>query len=457
MHDELCLWPAHRQVASIRAGEITSRELLERYIARIESIDQTLNAVVTRDFENARRAADEADAALADGKEVGPLHGLPVTIKDALETKGLRSTGGATELSNYIPKRDAPVVQAVKNAGAYVIGKTNLPRWSGDAQASNKIFGTTNNPWNVERGPGGSSGGAAAAVATGLTSFEIGTDIGGSIRFPAAFCGVFGHKPSFGIVPSTGYLDCAEGGTTEADVNVIGPIARSAEDLDLLLSVLLRRDRPWSIDLPDAEDLGSLKVAAWLDDEAYPVDSEVLDVTTKAVDALDAAGVAVDRSRRPDIDFKSAVPLANKLIGAACPSLDTKLTHLEWHAADRERLKVRDAWNALFEDVDIMLMPVCIVPPFPHLDSEARKGKPLIVNGEARSYWDVASWTMLVGMAYLPATVPPIGLSETGLPIGIQVVGRYGADRTTIRFAERLSELCGGYQPPPIALTAEGK
>ena len=241
MTDEITLWSASKQAAAIRAGELGSRELLEAIIARIERINPELNAVVTRSFARARVEADAADQARDRGDSLGPLHGLPVTIKDALQTEGIRSTGGALELEDNIPNKDAPTVRAVKEAGAIVLGKTNLPRWSGDIQAYNEMFGTTVNPWNSDRVPGGSSGGAAAAVACGLTSFEIGTDIGGSIRFPSAFCGVFGHKPSFGIVPSSGYIDHEEGGTTEADINVIGPIARSADDLELLLSIMVQR------------------------------------------------------------------------------------------------------------------------------------------------------------------------------------------------------------------------
>jgi amidase len=266
INEEVALWSTTRQAAAIAAGEFGSRELLELLIDRIERHNGDLNAVVTLDLDTAREAADGADRMLADGQSAGPLHGVPITIKDALATAGIRSTGGATELHNHIPDQDAPVVQALKAAGAIVFGKTNLPRWSGDIQSYNDLFGTTVNPWNPERVPGGSSGGAAAAVAAGLTSFEIGTDIGGSIRFPSSFCGVFGHKPSWGVVPSTGYLDHESGGTTEADVNVLGPIARSAEDLELLLDLLLRREGPLvaSLDPPPA-DVKSLKVACWLD------------------------------------------------------------------------------------------------------------------------------------------------------------------------------------------------
>ena len=271
---EVAYWSVVEQAKAIKEGKFTSRELLELTIERIESVNPELNAVVTMDLDLARKLADEADAKLKAGAVVGPLHGIPITVKDALETAGIRSTGGATELHNHVPDRDAPVVKAVKDAGAIVLGKTNLPRWSGDIQAYNDMFGTTVNPWNSDRVPGGSSGGAAAAVSAGLSSFEIGTDIGGSIRFPASFCGIYGHKPSFGVVPSTGYIDHEAGGTTEADVNVIGPMARSAEDLELLLELMLRKEGPLVASLAEPpEDVTSLKVAAWLDDPFCPIDA----------------------------------------------------------------------------------------------------------------------------------------------------------------------------------------
>ena len=191
-----------------------------------------------------------------DGGGLPPLHGLPITIKDAIETAGIRSTGGARELETHVPARDAPAVARLKAAGAIVFGKTNVPRWSGDIQTFNDVFGVTNNPWDHTRTPGGSSGGAAAAVAAGLTSFELGTDIGGSVRIPSSYCGVFGHKPSFGIVSQRGYLDRVGGGRTDPDINVFGPLARSAEDLDLLLDVLAGPNADdavaWRLQLPAA-------------------------------------------------------------------------------------------------------------------------------------------------------------------------------------------------------------
>ena len=456
MSDDPALWSATRQAAAIRDRQLGSAELLERYLERTERINPSLNAVVTQDVAGARAAAAAADAAVARADDLGPLHGLPVTVKDALETAGLRSTGGAVELHTNVPVRDAPVVQAIRKAGAIVTGKTNLPRWSGDAQAYNEMFGTTVNPWDSERVPGGSSGGAAAAVATGLTSFEIGTDIGGSIRFPSAFCGVFGHKPSFGIIPSRGYLDYAEGGTTEADVNVFGPITRSAEDLELLLDVLRRRETPWTVELPPPpDDLRSLRVAAWLDDPFCPVDAEVLAVTQAATAALEASGVHVDREARPDLDPAEVTDLGLWLISAAMlqsnPDATAGPSHRTWLDRHTERAAVRQRWAEFFSRFDAILMPVAFVPPFPHVHEGNFMTRTLACNGETRPYLDLVRWTILTGMAYLPSTVPPIGLGASGLPIGMQVVGPYGADRRTIRLAARIAELTGGYQVPPIA------
>ena len=462
--EEVAFWSTIRQEKAIRNGEISSRELLELLIARIEKINPDLNAVITLDLDEARKLADEADAKLKDGEVTGPLHGIPITVKDALETEGLRSTGGATELHNNVPPKDADVVASVKEAGAIVFGKTNLPRWSGDIQAFNEMFGTTVNPWDSERVPGGSSGGAAAAVSAGLSSFEIGTDIGGSIRFPASFCGVFGHKPSWGVVPSTGYLDHEAGGTIEADVNVHGPIARSADDLEMLLKILVRKEGPLVATLtPPPESVTDLKIAAWLDDPFCPVDTKVLAVMDKAVTNLEEAGISVDRFARPDIAPENAFSLGLWLVSAAmvqsvsAETLDglevenetPKTTHREWLDRHAEREAIRAKWAEFFETFDAVIMPISFVPPFPHNQDGDFGTRTLICNGEERPYADLIRWTILTGMAYLPATTPPIGFDDDGLPISFQVVGPYGGDYTTIRLAGFIAELCGGYQAPP--------
>ena len=448
------LWSTTLQVAAIKSGKLTSRELLEIIIDRISRLNPAINAVITTDFDRARQRADDFDKAYKSGETGGLLSGIPVTIKDALETEGIRSTGGAKVLEENVPDRDAPVVRSIKEAGAIVIGKSNLPLWSGDIQAYNDMFCTTNNPWNPERVPGGSSGGAAAAVATGLTSFEIGTDIGGSIRFPSAFCGVFGHKPSYGVVPSTGYLDHELGGHTEADVNVIGPIARSAEDLRLLLNILKRDSGPLQAELSDPIPADKARIAAWLDDDFCRIDTEVLDKITETVDTMESAGLKIDRKARPEIDPREASGIGMQLVSAAISWIvpDAPLRHVEWLELHRKREMIRLKWAEFFKQYDVLLVPVCFVPPFQHLHEGDFMTRTLTCNGETRPYFELVSWTILIGMAFLPSTVPPIGLGKSGLPIGIQVVGPYGGELTTIGVAERISELMGDYQPPPMAL-----
>lgn len=478
------LWPTSRQAAAIRTGELGSEELLDLVLDRIDRLNPQVNAVVTIDPDAARAAAQAADEATAAGEVVGPLHGLPVTVKDALATAGMRSTGGAVELADHVPEADASVVASIRAAGAIVVGKTNLPRWSGDLQSFNELFGTTGNPWDLSRVPGGSSGGAAAAVACGFTSFEIGTDIGGSIRVPAAFCGVFGHKPSYGIVPTYGYLDHPEGGTVQPDVNVHGPLARSVEDLELLLDVLAGPGpadaRAWRLELPPPrhERLGDVRVAAWLDDPAAPVDRSVAAVLETVVAALEGAGVTVDRAVRPALDFAHAARLGVDLISVAtarslgddafdrlCTRTDqargagaglaaaggVTQRHRTWLARDAERAALRAVWADFFTHVDVLLCPVTLLPPFPHLQQGGFGDRVVLVDGVERPYLDLISWTALIGSAYLPVTVPPVGRTPEGLPVGIQVVAPYLEDRTALFVARHIAELCGGYEPPPLA------
>ena len=462
---DVAYWSTVQQAKAIQAGEFSSRELLELLIDRGRTINKELNAIVTLDLDRARSAADDADTALSKGHSHGPLHGIPVTVKDALETQGLRSTGGATELSTYVPDRDAPVVEAIKAAGAIVYGKTNLPRWSGDIQSYNDLFGTTVNPWNAERVPGGSSGGAAAAVAAGLSSFEIGTDIGGSIRFPASFCGIYGHKPSFGIIPSTGYLDHINGGLTEADVNVIGPLARSAEDLELLTTLMRRQKGPLVSSIPPApKDLSTLKIAVWLEDAFCPLDSKVSAVLEQAIENFAATGANIDRKARPPIDADEAFRIGSWLVTSAMlqsmpeetlnemgeEGARSTATHRQWLDHDLKRQKIRLMWAEFFSQYDAIIMPISPVSPFPH-DQQGNFATRTLTAGDApRPYSDLVRWTILTGMAYLPSTTAPIGLDVDGLPVSFQVVGPYGSDYMTIRLAEFIAQHNLGYQPPPV-------
>jgi amidase len=482
------LWSATELAAAIRTRKLGSEELLDHVLARVERLNPAINAVVTLDEAGARGEARRADALTARSSpaDLPPLHGLPITIKDALATAGLRSTGGAEELLDFVPTVDAPAVAAVRRAGAVVFGKTNLPRWSGDFQSFNAMFGTTNNPWDVTRTPGGSSGGAAAAVACGLSSFELGTDIAGSIRMPAAFCGVFGHKPSYGIVPGQGYLDQVQGGLIEADVNVIGPLARSAADLQLLLGIIAGptpdKAPAWRLELPPPRhaNLGDYRVAAWLDDPALPIDPSQHESLERAAAALEAAGCPVDRRARPRLDAREAWLLGQGLIGAAtivsaddasfanlakradaadpndADTLRVRILagrHRDWLGHHRRRTELRQVWDDFFTDYDVLLCPVTLRSAFPHLHEGSLISRSMKVGGVDRPYLDMIAWTSLIGLAYLPVTVPPIGLDAEGLPVGIQVVAPYLHDRSALHVGSALAELLGGYQPPPMALS----
>jgi amidase len=454
------LWTTTEQAAAIRRRELGSVELLDAELARIERLDPQVNAVCTMVADAAQERAAAADQATARGESWGRLHGIPVTVKDAIATKGIRSTGGAEALLHHVPQDDAQVVTAIKDAGAIVVGKTNVPLWSGDFQTFNEMFGTTNNPWDLSRVPGGSSGGAAAAVACGMTSFEIGTDIGGSVRVPAAFCGVYGHKPSFGVVPTLGYLDEPDGGVTESDVNVFGPIARSAGDLQLLLDVLAAptSDRAvgWRLDLPrpDLTALRSLRVATWFDEPSLPMDSEMIAVLDELADRLVEAGVSVDRRARPDIDFAKSWIAGAWLIGTATRVSDGGRDdpHTDWLFADRERARRRLAWAQFFEKVDVLLCPVTSTPAFAHDQEGTWATREVSINKAIVPYLTLEAWPALIGSVYLPSTSAPVGRTPGGLPVGVQVVSPYLHDYRSIAVAGMITELVGGYTVPPMAV-----
>ena len=468
-NDSPALWTLRHQASAIRDRKLSSRELLDEYLSRIERINTDLNAVVTLDADRAADLAASADEATArpvtrkqpDG--LGPLHGLPITVKDAIETAGIRSTGGARELLDHVPARDAPAVARLRAAGAIVFGKTNAPRWSGDMQTFNDVFGTTNNPWDRSRTPGGSSGGAAAAVAAGLTSFELGTDIGGSVRIPSNFCGVCGHKPSFGIVPQRGYLDRVGGGLIDADINVFGPISRSAGDLAALLDVLAgatgEDEAAWKLRLPPPRhaDIREYRIGAWLDDPAGEVDTEVLEALDSAVEVLAKAGAQVSHSR-PPIALTEAFALFNALITPAISvSVDKATgdaisgTHRAWLDNHQAREQMRSVWNEWFGEFDVLLCPVMPMAAFPHDQSGTIVERSVVINGRPRPHIQTLTWTGLVGVVYLPSTVVPVGFTGGGLPVGIQVVGPYLEDRTPLFVAAELETLTGGYSPPPGA------
>ena len=474
-------------IAKLRSREISSRELLAHYRTRIDAHNPTLNAIVTFDHERADAAAAAADEQLISNTDddAGPaLLGLPMTIKDALATEGVRSTGGAVEMADHVPTFDAESVGRVRTAGAVIMGKTNLPRWSADVQAYNEIFGTTNNPWDIACGPGGSSGGASAAVSAGLTGADVGTDIGGSVRLPAHFAGVCGHKPTYGIVAQRGYIDHETYETSEPDVNVIGPIARSVDDCSLLLDVLAgppqRVGAAWSLTLPGPrhESPKSFRVGAHLDDPFVPVSAEVATALNMAVAAVEADGIGVDRTAWPsDLAFSDVVDVGLPMISAATsparggaafeemqaivldPSghaetkqmraRSTAMFHRDWLLLSEQREHNQQKWERFFVDFDVLLAPVAHVAAFPHVSEGTLYDRTLVVDGVERPYTEVIMWTSQFGYVGLPSTVVPVGLSNRGVPVGIQVVGPPFGDRTTLAFAAYLESLVGGYQPPP--------
>jgi amidase len=447
--------------AAIRAKQVSSRELLDVFLDRIDRLGQPVNAVVTLDVDRARDAATAADQATARGDETGPLHGLPITVKDAIEVAGIRSTGGAVELKDHVPAADAPAVTRLKEAGAVVFGKTNVPRWSGDLQTFNEMFGTTNNPWATDRVPGGSSGGPAAAVACGFTSFELGTDIGGSIRIPSHFCGVFGLKPSFGVVPQRGYLDHVGGGTTDADINVFGPIARSVADLELLLDVLAgpepERAVAWRLELPEPRrsSLAEHRIGVWFDEPTCELDDGYEAVLRATVGQLEGAGAKIEEAH-PPVDFTEQFGLFQLMVGAAIsPSLPAEAgealsgSHLGWLSLEKQRAALRRTWAEWFERYDVLLCPVTPTPPFPHNQEGDMFTRTMTVNGKETPYLQNVGWTGLIGVLGLPSAVPPLGRTAEGLPVGVQVVVPYLRDREAVQVAGQITEVVGGYAPPP--------
>ncbi len=471
---------------ALAAGEITSVELLEKTIAQIAAVNPALNAVVATDFERARKAALAADEARAAGNPLGPLHGLPMTVKDALEVEGVISTGGAPELKEHVPARHALAVQRLADAGAIIIGKTNVPYMSGDLQTYNDVYGTTNNPWDVTRVPGGSSGGAAAALASGMTVMEIGSDIGGSIRCPAHYCGVAGHKPSLGIVPKRGHIPPPPGMVEEDDLSVVGPLARSVRDLQLLLPIVAgaspREAKGWRLELPKARTnaVGQMRLALWADDPFAPTSADTKKALNDLADKLEAAGAKVDRNPPLPTSIAETMkiyqPMLSAVVLQAMP--DQLLEHLAQRAegsdpdtTDMDVLQARGAdmrqrthniyqemragyqaaWETFFENYDAVLMPVSPDAAFEHNSDVPFGDRTVPVDGQDRAYMDFLKWSGPAILGRMPATVTRAGFSANGLPIGVQIMGPYLEDNTTLAVGCAVEAVNGGFQAPDVA------
>lgn len=480
--DELAFADATELANKIQCGDVGSEELLNHYLARVEKYNPDINALVCDQAEKATARAKQADAARKKGQSWGPLHGVPMTVKESYNIAGLPSTWGNPETKNNIADEDAVACQRLQDAGAIIFGKTNVPLHLADFQSYNDIYGTTNNPHDLSKGPGGSSGGSAAAMAAGLSALEMGSDIGGSIRNPAHYCGVFGHKPTWGILPMRGHA--MPGVLTATDISVIGPLARSARDLKLVLDLVGGADdlhNPgWTLALP-APTQASLKdyrVAVWADDPNAPVDEAVKERVMRVAEVAAAAGAKVDYKARPAFDASQSQAIYSDLLNSAMSARQPQemfehqlqrlhtlaeddnsdlaratrgstLFYRQWHARNEQRTHLRWAWHEFFKDYDILLTPVCVTSAFPHDQNPKASERTLIVNNEPRPYFEQIFWAGLTGVAYLPSTVLPTGPDKAGLPIGVQLVGGEMRDLLTIEFARLVHQEIGGFVPAP--------
>ncbi len=448
---------------------------------------------MAKDFYSARKRAQEADAALAKGDVWGPLHGLPMTIKDNIPVVGMPNTYGLPIAKDFVPSANADIVEYLLEAGAIIFGKTNLPLMGMDTQSFNEVYGQTNNPWDVTKTPGGSSGGPAAALAAGLTGLEIGNDIGGSIRIPAHFCGVYGHKPSYNIVSMQGgsqpwglmYPNFYETDyyPTE-DLVVNGPLARSAEDLRLAMDIIvgppLHQRKAITIKLPPPRktNLREFRVGLWIDDPSYPPDTAVGNCLQDLADRLAKMGANL-KTEKPDIDLGNSHRLREylalttlslrepqEIFNQAVNQLGTlkkedqsflarqvrALTayHRDWNWVNSRRAIIRQKWADYFQKFDVLLCPVVRIAAHQHDHTEITK-RVAQFNGQDSDYLDVVlPWSSLSLVSYLPATVAPIGFTPEGLPVGVQIIGPYLEDHTPIQFAMLTEkQLTGSFKVPP--------
>lgn len=473
--------PAVRLAAQIRNGALSAADVLEAYFERVDARNPALNAIVWQDRDSARTAARTLDKEAAQGVIRGPLHGLPMTLKDTFDLAGAPSTWGVPAWRGNIAAHDSDAAARVKAAGAVVFGKTNVPLKLSDWQTFNEIYGVTNNPWDLSRAPGGSSGGAAAALAAGMTALEIGSDIGASIRNPSHYCGVFGLKPTWGAVSITGHAP--PGWIADFDINVGGPMARSAEDLSALFEVIAGPSRfdesVWSpAKRPDDRTrLSEFRVGVKRDDPEAPVDRAYLEVLDAFVEDLAKAGATVIECA-PEVDSAEHFTLYLRLLGAAMsPTADaadrdaaeallaahpdpvfhrtfgvrvggSNISHREWLKLDNQRRSARMTFDAFFQDVDILITPVCCSTAFAHDHAPHRYLRKIPVNGALQTEALQMFWAGYSGMVGLPSVVGPAGFAH-GLPAGYQGIAGHGRDRTALAFAQAVEHEIRGFTPPP--------
>ena len=469
---QLAFAPATEQLRLLEGGKIGAAELLELYLDRVDRFNPTYNLGVAFDRDRARAAARDIDSQRASGDPLGPLAGLPITIKDSFEVTGMPTTCGLEHLRGHRPEQDADAVALLREAGANIFGKTNLPAGASDWQSFNPVYGISRNPWNPDRTVGGSSGGAAAAVAGGFTSFELGSDIGGSIRIPAHFNGVFGHKPTYGLVSVRGHIPPPPGMLTRPELGVAGPIARSAGDIALLMQVLADPLPP-----PRRERLEDFRVGVWMGDGAYRVDGAYRAALEAYIADLRHAGARIEEIPLP-VDphdsYETYLQVLFAIVGAPAPheadafealadqdetGIAAKLARYmrttlgEWFQLAEKRAHLMRAWGRHFRDFDLLLCPAVPVVAFPHMAEGSgvhsdQLFRRIVIDGEPAPYLDF-TWQGLALIANLPATVMPTGKFADGLPTGLQIIGPNREDRTVIRFAELAEQGAGAFVAPP--------
>jgi amidase len=473
---------AKQLAAAIRKKKVGCLELLDLYIARIEAHNPKLNAIIASDFDGARKRAKAADKAVKAGKKLGPLHGVPMTIKESFDVTGFPTTWGDPAFKGHNAEKHSLLAQRMVDAGVTLFGKTNVPLNLADWQSYNEVYGSTNNPWDLSRTPGGSSGGSGAALAAGLTGIEAGSDIGASIRNPAHYCGVFGHKPTWGVVSPKGHA--LAGNVAYGDIGVVGPLARGAEDLEIAMDAMAGPDeidgRGWKLALPKSKKkkLRDFKVAVLLSDPNAEVDMSVQDELQKLATFLGRQKAKVSDTARPAIDTAELNDVYIRMLRAATSGRmsdavyqqavkdaagfapDDKsyfaqmqrgnsLSHRTWLQLNEKRHRMRLAWDAFFRDYDLMLCPVAVTAAFPHDQKGLRHLRTIVVNNKKVPVVDQIFWAGYAGITLMPAAVAPIGLSKEGLPIGVQIIGRQYDDYTCIRFAELLEQEYRSFVPPP--------
>ncbi|MDX1633449.1 MAG: amidase [Marinobacter sp.] len=481
--------PAHELVEELRSGALSSVELTRALFERIRAVNGDINAVVTQAEDEAMAQARSADERLKNGEQPGPLHGLPLTVKDTWEVAGMTCTAGAPALRDYRPRQHADVIQRLTDAGAIIIGKTNVPLYATDIQSYNKLFGVTNNPHNPDHTSGGSSGGGAAATAVGMTPLEMGSDLAGSIRTPAHFCGVFGHKPSRSLVSFRGHIPGPPGTLSQPDLAEAGPLARNAADLALMLKVIAGprplEARNWSLKLqePSLTELKESRVGLWLQDPLCPLETALSEGYQTLADKIAGTGAVVSPARHDLLNMAHILPLYFNLLGSVISVSLTpkqrrqmlwvarleKLLRLfapmtaglgeygrgvnqpihQWMVMQETREKMRYEVDTLFREFDVLLTPITPTTAIRHDHSQPVFKRRITVNGEQRAYLDQFCWIALATLLGLPATSVPVGRTKEGLPYAVQVIGAPGKDLTTIRFAELLEkEGLAGFQPP---------